>query len=177
MRLSVSLYTIGVMCFLRIELLLVVTVYVYPCDVPYLVICLICDGGYHMVSYTNIGNVMSSIYVCTSLKEVSPGNRGIDFFPKLLSLHTSLSLHSQICHPTPPPPPFSPDQYSDSPPAFPQCVCMCVCGWGEVQLRPGLVRGGRWIGGSGGALLGKYKYRGYQNIIIYTYYRIYPKYI
>lgn len=58
MRLGVSLYTIGVMCFLRIELLLVVTVYVYSCDVPYLVICLICDGGYHMFSYTDIGNVM-----------------------------------------------------------------------------------------------------------------------
>lgn len=34
--------------FFRIELLLVVTVYVYSCDVPYLVICLICDGGYHI---------------------------------------------------------------------------------------------------------------------------------
>lgn len=68
-------------------LLLVVTVYVYPCDVPYLVICLICDGGYHMFSYTDIGNVMFSIYVCTSLQEASPGNVCITS-SRSSSLHT-----------------------------------------------------------------------------------------
>lgn len=164
-----------VSCVFRIELLLVVTVYVYSCDVPYLVICLIRDGGYHMVSYTNIGNVMFSIYVCTSLKEVSPGNRGIDFFPKLLSLHTSLSLHSQICHSTPPHRLFLLTNTLIHPRLSPSaCVCVCVGG----STAPARASAGgpvdRWIGG---ALLGKYKYRGYQNIIIYTYYRIYPKYI
>lgn len=54
MRLGVSLYTIGVMCFLRIELLLVVTVYVYPCDVPYLVI---------LLSYVTVGITWSRTLV------------------------------------------------------------------------------------------------------------------
>lgn len=93
MRLGVSLYTIGVMCFLRIELLLVVTVYVYPCDVPYLVICLICDGGYHMFSYTDIGNVMSSIYVCTSPRKV----RVIEVLTS--SQSCCLSTRSCLCTP------------------------------------------------------------------------------
>lgn len=56
-----------------------------------------------------------------------------------------------------------------------------VCVWVGGSTAPARASAGgpvdRWIGGSGGALLGKYKYRGYQNIIIYTYYRIYPKYI
>lgn len=151
MKLSVSLYTIGVMCFLRIELLLVVTVYVYPCDVPYLVICLICDGGYHMVSYTDIGNVMFLIYVCTSLQEVSPGNRGINFFPKLLSLHTSLSLHSQICLPTPPHSLFVLTNTLIHPRLSPSaCVCVCVGGGGSTAPARASAGGpgDRWIGGS-----------------------------
>lgn len=138
------------MCFLRIELLLVVTVYVYPCDVPYLVICLICDGGYHMVSYTSIDNVMSSIYVCTSLKEVSPGNRGIDFFPKLLSLHTSLSLHSQICHSTPPHRLFLLTNTLIHPGFPPVRVYVCVWGGGGSTAPARASAGGpvdRWIGG------------------------------
>lgn len=147
MRLGVSLYTIGVMCFLRIELLLVVTVYVYSCDVPYLVIYLICDGGYHMVSYTNIGNVMSSIYVCTSQRKVrvievlllpkavvSP-HVVVSALPNLSfnSPHRLFLLTNTLIHP-----------------GFPPSACVCMCVGGEVQLRPGLVRGGRWIGGSGG---------------------------
>lgn len=148
MRLGVSLYTIGVMCFLRIELLLVVTVYVYSCDVPYLVIYLICDGGYHMVSYTNIGNVMSSIYVCTSQRKV----RVIEvlLLPKaVVSPHVVVSALPNLSFNSPPPP-FSPDEYSDSPRLSPQCVCMYVCGGGGSTAPARASAGGpvdRWIGG------------------------------
>ena len=149
MRLGVSLYTIGVMCFLRIELLLVVTVYVYPCDVPYLVICLICDGGYHMFSYTDIGNVMSSIYVCTSPRKV----RVIEVLTS--SQSCCLSTRSCLCTPKsviqlPPHRLFLLTNTLIHPGFPPLRVYVCVCVGGEVQLRPGLVRGGRWIGGSGG---------------------------